>query len=35
MVDTLPSVLKEGVPLEEAKKLAEKIKAAGGEVVLE
>jgi len=35
MVDTLPSTLKEAVPIEEAKKLVEKIKAAGGEVVLE
>jgi len=35
MVDTLPSTLKEAVPIEEAKKIAEKIKAAGGEVILE
>jgi len=35
LVDNIPSVLKEGVPKEEAAKWAEKIKAAGGEVAFE
>jgi ribosomal protein L7/L12 len=34
-VDNTPSVLKEAVPIEEAKKIQDKIKAAGGECALE
>ena len=35
MVDNAPSVLKEDVPKAEAESVVEKLKAAGGTVVLE